>query len=469
MMTSMLVMLAAALAVTPAPQDSSRWRSRVEEKSQQVSKGGSQIVFLGDAFIHYLEEPWGAKPIWEVYWAGVPYKALNLGCSGDTTENVLWRITEGRELEGYDAKAIVLMVGLENFARRGDPAGDVITGVDRILHEIRERQPGARTILCSLFPRGGDPLGDWHDRIEVVNREIQKYANGREVIWCDCTDRVKGLDPTEAAIAWTSVVMPIVNEILRGDGLPIAPRCRSVQHVSEEDKRRPSTVRPVSRIMVPGPRGENWWGERFGRNRDFIYDHRDCIDFVFAGSSSIHFWETQGGKEYAALTNKYVILNCGYGGDATQNLLWRFRNGELDGYRAKGFVLSIGSNNNGVKGAKTADTVAGIRACLDLIVHKQPTAKVVLLAYQPRAVGTKDGDPRNDGGADQRNRETSAEMAKMADGKNIFYVDVYDRFLRDGKLPRELSADYIHPTEKGYEIIRKALEPVLEKIMKEGT
>ena len=129
MMTSMLVMLAAALAVTPAPQDSSRWRSRVEEKSQQVSKGGSQIVFLGDAFIHYLEEPWGAKPIWEVYWAGVPYKALNLGCSGDTTENVLWRITEGRELEGYDAKAIVLMVGLENFARRGDPAGDSLLAI----------------------------------------------------------------------------------------------------------------------------------------------------------------------------------------------------------------------------------------------------------------------------------------------------------------------------------------------------
>ena len=223
---------------------------------------------------------------------------------------------------------------------------------------------------------------------------------------------------------------------------------------------------PASRIMHRSRRGVDWWGERCARNRDFIAAHGGKIDFVFAGSSSIHFWETAGAREFAALTNRYVILNCGYGGDRTQNLLWRFENGELDGYRARGVVLSIGSNNNGVNGAKVADTVAGIRACLDVIARKQPQAKVVLLAYQPRAVGTKDGDPAKDNGADRRNRETSAAMERMADGKRIFYVDVYDRFLVDGKLPKALSEDYLHPTEKGYGIIRTALEPVLEKITK---
>ena len=236
--------------------------------------------------------------------------------------------------------------------------------------------------------------------------------------------------------------------------------------VNQETK--PLSVCPVSRIKDKDRNGVNWWSNRFARNRAFIQAHSDEIDFVFAGSSSVHFWETRGGKEYAALTNRYAILNCGYRGDTTQALLWRFQNGELDGYRAKGIVLSIGSNNNGFKSSKVADTVAGIKACLSEIEKRQPQAKVVLLAYQPRAVGTPDGDPNKDNGADRRNRETSEEMSKMADGKHIFYVDVYDRFLVDGKLPKSLSADYLHPTEKGYGIIRESLEPILEKIAKES-
>ena len=30
-----------------------------------------------------------------------------------------------------------------------------------------------------------------------------------------------------------------------------------------------------------------------------------------------------------------TVLNLGYGGDKTQNLLWRMEHGELDGYTAK--------------------------------------------------------------------------------------------------------------------------------------
>ena len=332
----------------------------------------------------------------------------------------------------------------------GAPAADAISAVWRKLGEIRTKEPAARTVVCAC--RSGSPT--WR---ETVNGEIQKFADGRGVMWCDISGSTR--DPQE-------LVRPLVDAIRTGGGWPIAPVCRTHPCRIEGEDAQPASVRPVSRIMEKSWRGVNWWGERLARNRDFIRTCGKDIDFVFAGSSSVHFWESSGGREYAALTNRYTILNCGYGGDMTQTLLWRFRNGELDGYRAKGVVLSIGSNNNGVGGAKVADTVAGIRACLAEVEKRQPQAKVVLLAYQPRAVGTKDGDPSKDNGADRRNRETSAEMAKMADGKRIFYVDVYDRFLVDGKLPKTLSEDYLHPTEKGYGIIREALEPILEKIVR---
>lgn len=228
----------------------------------------------------------------------------------------------------------------------------------------------------------------------------------------------------------------------------------------------PPDVVPVTRIRQASWRGDDWWGDRLARNRDFIKAHGASIDFAFAGSSSTHFWESAGAPHWATLTNRFVCLNLGYGGDCTQEQLWRFRNGELDGYRAKAVILQIGSNNNGKAGQKVARTMAGIRACMDEIRLRQPQAKIILLSYTPRAVGTKDGDPSKDGGADRLNRETNAELAKLADGQNIFWVDNYEKFLVNGKLPKALSEDYIHPTEKGYKIVLDSLLPLLEQIDK---
>lgn len=184
---------------------------------------------------------------------------------------------------------------------------------------------------------------------------------------------------------------------------------------------------------------------------------------MFAGDSITHFWEDYGGKEYAALTNRYSILNLGYGGDQTQNLLWRFRHGELDGYRAKAAMLMIGTNNNGIGGYNPEHTVEGVKACLDVLREKQPQAKVFLMGYLPRAVGTVDGDPAKDGGADGRNRISGEKLRSLADGRNVVYMDLYDKFLVDGKIPKSLMGDYIHPTEKGYAIWRECIEPEFRK------
>ena len=482
------LLFAAMLSVTPVPQSEDAggwWQKRLAEKRKLVEAGGSKVVFLGDSITHYFENGGSGmgKTVWDKYWAGEPYKALNLGFGGDKTENLLWRITEGRELDGYEAKAIVLMIGVNNIGQRNDPAADVICGVKWILEVIRAKQPKAKTVLCAILPIGEKADNPCRLPIATVNRELQKYADGRHVIWCDFSDRFLLPDGSiprdilpdfvhpreEGYYCWTAALLPLVNAILRDDGLPIAsvyPSRLCGKALTPTEPRE--ALRPVTRICQPSWRGTDWWGDRLARNRSFIRDHRERIDFVFAGSSSVHFWESNGAKEYAALTNRYVILNCGYGGDQTQNLLWRLENGELDGYRAKGVVLSIGSNNNGVRGAKVEDTVAGIRACMDVIARKQPQAKIVLLAYTPRAVGSPDGDPGKDGGANARNLRTNGLVRELADGRNVYYVDVYDRFLKDGKLPKSLSADRIHPTTKGYRIIREALEPVLERIMKEN-
>ncbi len=475
------IVAAALLSVSPAPQStdpSGWWMKRMAEKRKLVEAGGSKVVFLGDSITHFFEMGGSGmgKTVWDRYWAREPFNALNLGFSADRTEHLLWRITEGRELDGYEAKAIVLMIGTNNTGQRNDPAGATIADVKKILSVIAEKQPKATTILCAILPRGEKPDNPMRVRNAVVNRELQKYADGRRVVWCDFSDRFLLPDGTmlpdlmpdflhpreEGYMIWTAAVLPVVGAILRGD-TPIASAYPAYPCAAAYSGLKAEALRPIARICQPSWRGADWWGDRLSRNLGAIRDFRGNVDIVFAGDSITHFWEDNGGAEYAALTNRYRVLNLGYAGDQTQNLLWRFGNGELDGYRAKAAVLMIGTNNNGVGGANPERTADGVKACLDLLREKQPQAKVVLMAILPRAVGVADGDPSKDGGPDARNRRTNELLRGFADGRNVVFVDIGDEFVRGGKIPKELMSDRIHPTEKGYAIWRKAIAPILKE------
>ena len=472
-------LFAAALSVSPVPQATDAghwWTKRLAEKRKLIEAGGSDVVFLGDSITHLFEVGGSGmgKTVWDRYWAGEPYKALNLGFSADRTEHLLWRITEGRELDGYAAKAIVLMIGTNNTGQRNDPAADTILGVKRILETIRVRQPKAVTVLCAILPRGERPDHPLRVRNALVNRELQKYADGRRVVWCDFTDRLLLKDGTlpadlmpdflhpreEGYYVWTAAVLPLVNEILKGGSYRVPSAyatgpCREALTLGQ-----PEALRATTRLAQPSWRGADWWGDRLLRNRSLVRARGGSIDWVFAGDSITHFWEDFGGKEYAALTNRHAVLNLGYAGDQTQNLLWRLRHGELDGYRAKAVMLLIGTNNNGIGGADPVQTAAGVKACLEAVKEKQPQARVLLMGLLPRAVGSTDGDVTKDA-ADARNRRTNEILRGLADGTRITFVDLYEKFLVRGKIPKELMGDYLHPTEKGYAIWRQAIEPLL--------
>ena len=84
-----------------------------------------------------------------------------------------------------------------------------------------------------------------------------------------------------------------------------------------------------------------WWEDRHAQKLAQIAESGGEIDIVFIGDSITHNWEGArgpgsdfGGKPLAELKKKYSVLNLGFGGDATQNVLWRLENGELDGYAA---------------------------------------------------------------------------------------------------------------------------------------
>ena len=178
-------------AVTPCPSEAdwakSWWMPRHNQKLEQARSGGAPVVFVGDSITHNWES--AGKVQWEKYFASGRYRALNLGFSGDRTEHVLWRLDNG-ELSGYEAKAVVLMIGTNNtghFPYGQEPPLDTIIGVRAVLDKIREKQPNAKIIFCPIFPRGADENDERRARNRVVNAEVMRFADGKTVVWLDFT------------------------------------------------------------------------------------------------------------------------------------------------------------------------------------------------------------------------------------------------------------------------------------------
>ena len=107
---SVLGVAAAEDPAVPAPRTKeyswmkvATWNARHEQYLARAKEGKCDLLFLGDS----ITEGWGNNETWKKRYE--PRNAVNFGIGGDTTQNVLWRITNG-ELEGLAPKAIVLMI-----------------------------------------------------------------------------------------------------------------------------------------------------------------------------------------------------------------------------------------------------------------------------------------------------------------------------------------------------------------------
>jgi lysophospholipase L1-like esterase len=181
------------------------------------------------------------------------------------------------------------------------------------------------------------------------------------------------------------------------------------------------------------------------------------IGVLFLGDSITEGWSTRGKdvweKTYASLDP----ANFGIGGDQTQHVLWRIENGELDGISPKVLVLMIGTNNIGYP---VEDIVKGDLKIVDEIHQKLPGTKLLVLGIFPR--GKDATDPRR-----AKIKAVNAELAKLDDGSKTRYLDFGDKFLApDGSITKDIMADYLHPSAKGYQIWADAMQPLLDEMMK---
>jgi lysophospholipase L1-like esterase len=182
-------------------------------------------------------------------------------------------------------------------------------------------------------------------------------------------------------------------------------------------------------------------------------------EIVFIGDSITEGWEKSGAPVWARYYKTYNALDLGFGGDRTENVLWRLLHGAVDGIHPKVAVLMFGTNNTGHRQEDPRTTAAGVKRNIDELQKRLPDTKILLLAIFPR--GEKADDP-----ARQINERINPILASYADGKKITYLNINQEFLAaDGTLSRDIMPDLLHPNAMGYEIWARAMAPTLHKLL----
>ncbi len=183
------VQAAIKTATTPAHRMESGkknwWQQRHEDKLALAKQGGWELVFLGDSITHAWEN--AGKQTWKQYYG--KRKAINLGFSGDRTEHVLWRLDNG-ELDGYQPKVVVIMIGTNNTGHRKDPPEAIAAGVEKIVERIKAKSPATKILLLAIFPRSEKPTDPPRVNNDKANTLLAKLADGEQVVFLDINDRL---------------------------------------------------------------------------------------------------------------------------------------------------------------------------------------------------------------------------------------------------------------------------------------
>ena len=217
----------------------------------------------------------------------------------------------------------------------------------------------------------------------------------------------------------------------------------------------PAEEKELHSAIKPAPRQGDWWKKRHESFNTRIAKGK--VNLVFIGDSITQAWENAGKKAWEKHFAKLGAVNLGISGDRTQHVIWRLQNGNLKNITPKAAVIMIGTNNSG---SNTSEEIAeGVAHIAKVLRTKSPKTKVLLLAIFPR--GPNRSDTRR-----LVNEKANVIFSKLADGKNVYYLDIGNHFLEaNGTLSKKIMPDLLHLSEQGYAIWAEAIEAKVGQLM----
>ena len=192
-----------------------------------------KVVFLGDSITMMWRSQSGYEggtPVWQKYYA--PRGAANLGISGDRTEHLLWRVTEGGDLDGLQPKVVVLLIGINNLLQRQDKPEQVAEGVKSLTGYLQRKLPSSRILLLGDFPCWEKPDNPARAWVKQLNALLQPLADRQRVWYLDLGPRFLEPDGTirkeklrdllhlsEIGYGiWAAAMEPYLADLLDGEG-----------------------------------------------------------------------------------------------------------------------------------------------------------------------------------------------------------------------------------------------------------
>jgi lysophospholipase L1-like esterase len=198
---------------------------------EKARRGRIDVYFIGDS----ITRRWGATDYPELlaHWTRTfhGWNAANFGWGADTTQNILWRLTNG-ELDGVNPKLIVLLAGTNNVGNavsagdEEDRIADITRGLEAIVRILRAKAPAATLVVTAIFPRSDNPAV--MPTIDGINRHLSRLADGRVIRYLNVNDRLTGSDgrlldgmthdglhPTVRGYqVWADALKPIFTDLL---------------------------------------------------------------------------------------------------------------------------------------------------------------------------------------------------------------------------------------------------------------
>lgn len=172
---------------------------------------------------------------------------------------------------------------------------------------------------------------------------------------------------------------------------------------------------------------------------------------LFVGSSSVRLW-----KDLEKDFKEYPVINRGFGGSGLDHATM-YAEEIIIPYEPKQVVIYSGENDVAGGKVKPADMVWRFKQLFNKIRKALPETNVVYISMKP-SPSREQFRPV----IEESNKLIKDFLAKQ---QNTAYVDIYSLMLDGSGKPRAdlFVGDNLHMNRKGYEIWKKAVEPVLLK------
>jgi lysophospholipase L1-like esterase len=183
------------------PKLSAGFMAKHQTNVAVAKKGDIDVLFMGDSITDFWRNapragvtndaaPYAGKAVFDKYFGAL--KVANFGIAGDTTQGVIWRLMNG-EGEGFQPKAIMLMIGTNNTGRNS--AQEIAIGVADIIFELRKDFPDAKILLLGIFPRNSGGKTSVAE-IPEINTIISALNDNEHVFYQDIGSKFLGADGT---------------------------------------------------------------------------------------------------------------------------------------------------------------------------------------------------------------------------------------------------------------------------------